>query len=34
VYGDLDKSVQTAVFRLCVLGLYLPIAVPADKIFG
>jgi PRTRC genetic system protein A len=34
VYGDLDKGVQTAVFRLCVLGVYLPIAVPADKIFG
>jgi PRTRC genetic system protein A len=34
VYGDLDKDVQTAVFRLCVLGVYLPIGVPADKIFG
>lgn len=34
VFGDLDKGVQTAAFRLCVLGLYLPINVPADKIFG
>ena len=34
VFGSLDKDVQTVAFRLCVLGVYLPISVPADKIFG
>jgi len=34
VYGDLDKDQRTAAFRLCVLGVYLPIAVPAEKIFA
>ncbi|MFZ3286224.1 MAG: PRTRC system protein A [Telluria sp.] len=34
VFGSLDKGVQTASFRLCVLGVYVPITVPADKIFG
>jgi PRTRC genetic system protein A len=34
VFGDLDKPNPTAAFRLCVLGLYIPIAVPSDKIFG
>jgi PRTRC genetic system protein A len=34
VFGSLDKDVQTVVFRLCVLGVYVPITVPADKIFG
>jgi PRTRC genetic system protein A len=34
VFGDLDKPKPTAVFRLCVLGLYIPIPVPAEKIFG
>lgn len=34
VFGCLDAAAPTAVFRLCVLGLYLPIQVPADKIFG
>lgn len=34
VIGDLDKPEPTAAFRLCVLGLYLPIAVPAVRIFG
>lgn len=34
VLGSLDKDVKTAAFRLCVLGVYLPINVPADKIFG
>lgn len=34
VFGSLDQEVQTATFRLCVLGVYIPITVPADKIFG
>lgn len=34
VFGSLDQGVQTATFRLCVLGVYVPINVPADKIFG
>jgi PRTRC genetic system protein A len=34
VFGSLDQEVQTVAFRLCVLGVYLPINVPADKIFG
>lgn len=34
VFGSLEQSVQTVAFRLCVLGVYLPITVPADKIFG
>lgn len=34
VIGDLDKPTPSAAFRLCVLGLYLPIAVPVERIFG
>ena len=34
VFGDLDKDKPTVAFRLCVLGLYIPINVPAEKIFG
>lgn len=34
VFGSLDQAVQTATFRLCVMGVYVPITVPADKIFG
>lgn len=35
VIGDLDKpdSPHRAAFRLCALGLYLPVHVPADVIF-
>lgn len=33
VFGNLDQSIPTVAFRLCVLGLYLPIHVPAEKIF-
>jgi PRTRC genetic system protein A len=33
VFGNLDQDAPTVEFRLCVLGLYLPIKVPADKIF-
>lgn len=34
VFGDLDKDKPTVAFRMCVLGLYIPMTVPADKIFG
>jgi PRTRC genetic system protein A len=34
VLGNLDTATPTAAFRLCVLGLYIPINVPAEKIFG
>lgn len=34
VFGNLDKPVPSVAFRLCVLGLVIPIPVPADKIFG
>ena len=34
VFGSLDQAVQTVAFRLCVLGVYVPMTVPADKIFG
>jgi PRTRC genetic system protein A len=34
VFGDLDKEKPTVAFRICVLGLYIPIPVPAEKIFG
>lgn len=34
VFGSMGEDVKTAAFRLCVLGVYLPIPVPADKIFG
>jgi PRTRC genetic system protein A len=34
VFGNLDQPVPTVAFRLCVLGLYIPINVPAEKIFG
>lgn len=34
VFGDLDKDQPTVAFRMCVLGLYIEIPVPASKIFG
>lgn len=34
VFGDLDKEKPTVAFRMCMLGLYIPINVPAEKIFG
>jgi PRTRC genetic system protein A len=34
VFGNLDTDAPTVAFRLCVLGLYIPINVPAEKIFG
>ncbi|WGG51794.1 PRTRC system protein A [Rugamonas sp. DEMB1] len=34
VYGSLDKDKPTVEFRLCVLGLTIPIKVPADRIFA
>lgn len=34
VFGNLDTDKPTVAFRLCVLGLYIPIPVPAEKIFG
>jgi len=34
VFGNLDTNAPTVAFRLCVLGLYIPINVPASKIFG
>jgi len=34
VFGNLDTDSPTVAFRLCVLGLYIPIPVPASKIFG
>jgi len=34
VFGNLDTDSPTVAFRLCVLGLYIPINVPAAKIFG
>jgi PRTRC genetic system protein A len=34
VFGNLDTDKPTVAFRLCVLGLYIPINVPAEKIFG
>jgi PRTRC genetic system protein A len=34
VYGNLDTDKPTVAFRLCVLGLYIPLVVPAEKIFG
>ncbi len=33
VYGNLDQQQPTVAFRLCVLGLFITLAVPADKIF-
>ena len=33
VVGDLDKAEPTVLFRLCVLGLYIPIPVPAARVF-
>lgn len=32
VYGNLDRT-PTVAFRLCVLGLKIPLTVPAEKIF-
>ncbi|MBC7860322.1 MAG: PRTRC system protein A [Burkholderiaceae bacterium] len=34
VFGDLDQPLPSVAFRLCVLGLYIPLKVPAEKIFG
>lgn len=34
VFGSLDQERPTVAFRMCVLGLYIPITVPAEKIFG
>lgn len=34
VYGNLDQTEPTAVFRICVLGMTIPLQVPADKIFA
>ncbi|MEM4988804.1 PRTRC system protein A [Collimonas sp. H4R21] len=34
VIGDLDKVQPSIAVRLCLLGLYLPIPVPADKVFA
>lgn len=34
VFGNLNDPKPTVAFRLCVLGLYIPINVPAEKIFG
>jgi PRTRC genetic system protein A len=34
VFGNLDQPMPTVAFRLCALGVYLPLAVPADKIFS
>jgi PRTRC genetic system protein A len=34
VFGNLDTATPTVAFRMCVLGLYIPINVPAKKIFG
>jgi len=34
VFGNLDADKPTVAFRLCVLGLYIPIPVPAEKVFG
>lgn len=33
VIGNLDSDTPTAAFRLCVLGLYLAIPVPAERLF-
>ncbi len=33
VLGEVDGATPSAMFRLCVLGLYIPIPVPAAKIF-
>ncbi len=34
VFGNLDLAMPSVAFRLCVLGLYIPLKVPAEKIFG
>lgn len=34
VFGGLDQDSPSVALRLCVLGLYIPIQVPAEKIFG
>lgn len=34
VYGNLDHGVPTVSFRLCVLGLTIPLNVPVAKIFA
>ncbi|MDR6739614.1 PRTRC genetic system protein A [Herbaspirillum sp. 1173] len=34
VIGNLDSDSPTVSFRLCMLGLYAPITVPVEKLFG
>ncbi|HEY1042381.1 MAG TPA: PRTRC system protein A [Telluria sp.] len=35
VFGNVDPGSEPSLaFRLCVLGIYIPIAVPADRVFG
>jgi PRTRC genetic system protein A len=34
VYGNLDQSEPTVAFRICVLGVTIPLSVPAAKIFA
>jgi PRTRC genetic system protein A len=34
VFGNLNQPEPTVAFRMCVLGIYLPINVPAALIFG
>lgn len=33
VYGHLDTDSPTLAFRICVLGLYITVAVPAERVF-
>ena len=33
VFGNLDQPVPTVALRLCLLGLFIPLTVPAAKIF-
>lgn len=34
VYGNLDQTEPTVAFRICVLGMIIPLQVPAAKIFA
>lgn len=34
VFGNLDLDLPSVEFRLCVLGMYITVPVPAEKIFG
>lgn len=34
VFGSLDQAMPSVAFRICVLGIYITIPVPAEKIFG